>query len=209
MGCLMVLFDDPYFFAEFRLEHFPDFAFGEFRELDNVLPYRSFGTHEKIRVVRGNLHAADTGTLETRLIDELAGARARGIRKIRAAGKPGRLLGTARRQHFRHAEPGERVFRLRVGQVEFRGQHDMSILSFQHGSPVRVSQFRVRKKTRFAGDGIENFDTFDNLVGFESEASGIPDDGASDSPGESDPGNQRGDAVDFDAFGNERPHKRA
>lgn len=114
------LFNDSYFFVELRLEHFPNLAFGEFREFDDILPYRSFGTHEKIRMVRGNLHATDPGTLESRLIDEFPSARPSRIGKVRTTGKPRRLFGAAGSLHFRDGHFGERVFHLNVFQMEFR-----------------------------------------------------------------------------------------
>jgi hypothetical protein len=137
------LFNDTNFLVKFRLEPFPDLGFGEFRELDDVLPYRALGTHEKIRVVRGNLHSTDTGSLQSGLIDELARARSRGIREIRTAGKSWGLLSPADGLHFGNAQPGERILGLRVTQVEFRRQHDVSIVSFKMGSPVRVSHFFI------------------------------------------------------------------
>lgn len=132
------LFNDSDFFVKIDLESFTDLRFGEFREFEHILPPGSFRTYEKIRMVGRNLHPSDPRTLEAGFVDEFTRAGTGRIRKIRATGKSGRLFGPPGRLHFRHAHPGERIFRLTIFQVEFRGQDQMSILSLKNGGAIRV-----------------------------------------------------------------------
>ena len=151
-----------------------------------------------------NLHATNTNSFESSLINKPPRARAGRIGKIGSARKARGLFGPSGFLHFYHGHFGKRILRLTIFQVEHGRQNEVSILSFESRESVRIFHVRIRKSGHFASMGIQNLDMFDNLAGIESKTPSIPHHSAANSARKTYPRKQCGGFEFFYAFRNKR-----